>query len=125
MRIDKFLWCVRLCKTRSQATDLVKKGKVKLNGDDIKPSREVASNHVISVFRNNAEFKFKVIGLLPNRVGPKLVENFIQDITDPNEIVKFQLYQESQKVYRNFGDGKPTKKDRRDLGEFLDWESWE
>lgn len=121
MRVDKYLWCVRLTKTRSQATELIKKGKVKLNGEGIKPSRDVNVGDVIAISRNNAEFEFKIKDLLPNRVGAKLVENFLIDITKPDELEKFKLYQDAQRIYRNYGTGKPTKKDRRDLEDFLEW----
>jgi ribosome-associated heat shock protein Hsp15 len=120
MRIDKYLWCVRLCKTRSQATDLVKKGKVRINEAEIKPSREVKTNDVVSVIRHSAKFQYKIVDLPKSRLGPKLTSGFIIDITTPEELNKFELYLESQKTYRSFGDGKPTKKDRRDLDDFWD-----
>jgi ribosome-associated heat shock protein Hsp15 len=122
LRIDKYMWCVRLAKTRSQATELIKKGKVKLNSGEIKPSREVKVGDVISLSKHSALFSFKIIDLLEKRVSAKLVENYLTDITPEEEIQKFKVYQESQKVYRHFGSGKPTKKDRRDLEDFLDWD---
>jgi len=122
LRIDKYMWSVRLAKTRSQATELIKKGKVRLNSDEIKPSREVKVGDVIALSKHSAVFSFKVIELLDKRVGAKLVENYLLDITPEEEVEKFKTYQESQKVYRHFGSGKPTKKDRRDLEEFLDWD---
>jgi len=122
LRIDKYMWCVRLSKTRSQATELIKKGKVKLNSDDVKPSREIKIGDVISLAKHNAQFSFQVVELLDRRVGAKLVENYLLDTTPAEEIEKFKVYQESQKVYRHFGSGKPTKKDRRDLDDFLDWD---
>jgi ribosome-associated heat shock protein Hsp15 len=121
MRVDKFMWCVRLTKTRSQATELVKKGKVKINGEGVKPSREVKVGDTIGLSKNNAEFEFQVKDVLPNRVGAKLAVDYILDITKPEELEKYKLYQESQRIYRNYGTGKPTKKDRRDLDDFLDW----
>lgn len=120
MRVDKFIWCVRLCKTRSQATDLVKKGKVSINNLEIKPSREVKINDVVSIMRHNAKFEYKILDFPKSRLGPKLVADFILDITSAEERSKFDLYIESQKIYRSFGDGKPTKKDRRDLDDFWD-----
>ena len=122
VRIDKYMWCVRLAKTRSQATELIKKGKVKLNAEGIKPSREIKIGDVIALSKHSAVFSFKVTDLLDKRVGAKLVENYLVDITPPEEIERFKVYQESQKVYRHFGTGKPTKKDRRELEEFLDWD---
>jgi ribosome-associated heat shock protein Hsp15 len=120
MRIDKFLWCVRQCKTRSQATELVKKGKVRINDAEVKPSREVKLNDIFSVMRHNAKFEFKILDFPKSRLGPKLVQVFILDVTTEEERNKFDLYVEAQKTYRSFGDGKPTKKDRRDLDDFWD-----
>jgi ribosome-associated heat shock protein Hsp15 len=120
MRIDKYLWFVRLSKTRSQATDLVSKSKVRLNGTLVKPSREVKLGDKISLNRHNATFEHKILDFPKSRLGPKLVADFLLDITSQEELNKFELYKESQKVYRSFGDGKPTKKDRRDLDDFWD-----
>jgi ribosome-associated heat shock protein Hsp15 len=121
-RVDKFVWCVRLSKTRSIATDLVSKGKVKINGEPCKPSKEVKIGDVVSLIKNNATFSYKIVQLLNNRVGAKLVTDYILDITDPLEIEKYKAYQASQSTYRQLGTGKPTKKDRRDISDFLnDW----
>ena len=122
VRIDKFVWFVRLAKTRSIATEQVKKGKVKLNGEVIKPAREVKIGDTVEIIKHNAVFSFKIKDLLSNRVGAKLVENYIKDITAPEEVEKFKLYQTSQRVYRDYGTGKPSKKDRRDLDDYLDWD---
>lgn len=121
-RIDKFVWCVRLSKTRSIATDLVSKNKVKLNGEEVKPSKEVKPGDIITIHKNTAVFSYKVIQLLANRVGAKLVADYVEDITDPIEVEKYKAYQASQSVYRELGTGKPSKKDRRDISDFLeDW----
>lgn len=122
MRVDKFLWCVRLTKTRSIATDLVQKGSFRLNGESIKPSKEVKQGDIISIQKNSAVFSYKVLQLLSNRIGAKLVNEYLIDITPLEEIEKYKLYQASQKVYRDYGTGKPSKKDRRDLDDFL--ENW-
>ena len=123
MRVDKFLWCVRLAKTRSLATDLVQKGSFRLNGESIKPSKEVKQGDIISIQKNSAVFSYKVLQLLSNRVGAKLVNEYLLDITPIEEVEKYKLYQASQSVYRDYGTGKPSKKDRRDLDEFL--ENWQ
>jgi ribosome-associated heat shock protein Hsp15 len=120
MRIDKYIWFVRLSKTRSQATDLVSKSKVRLNGTIVKPSREVKIGDKVSINRHNATFEYKILDFPKSRLGPKLVADFLLDITSQEELNKFEIYKESQKVYRSFGDGKPTKKDRRDLDDFWD-----
>jgi ribosome-associated heat shock protein Hsp15 len=121
VRFDKYCWSVRLCKTRSQAIELISKGKIKLNQQQVKPSKEVKQHDVISIQKNTAEFSFKVIDLIEKRVGAKLVELYLVDTTPLEEIEKFKAYQLAQAVYREYGTGKPSKKDRRDLDEFLDW----
>jgi ribosome-associated heat shock protein Hsp15 len=123
VRIDKFIWCVRLTKTRSLATDQVKKGKIKVNDEGIKPSREVKVNDILSLSRNGAIFRYRTLALLDKRVGAKLVADYIRDETSPEELEKYKLYQEAQSTYRDYGTGKPTKKDRRDMSDF--WEDWE
>jgi Ribosome-associated heat shock protein implicated in the recycling of the 50S subunit (S4 paralog) len=100
----------------------IKKGKVKVNGEGIKPAREVKIGDTIQIIKHNAVFSFKIKDLLKNRVGAKLVENYIVDTTLPEEIEKYKLYQASQRVYRDYGTGKPSKKDRRDLEDYLDWD---
>jgi ribosome-associated heat shock protein Hsp15 len=122
MRIDKYIWCVRLSKTRSIATELVSKGKVKLNGEPVKPSKDVKIGDVIFIQRNTAVFSYKVVQLLNSRVGAKLVADYVADITDPIEVDKYRQYQVAQSAYRELGTGKPSKKDRRDISGFLeDW----
>lgn len=118
LRWDKYLWCVRLAKTRSIASELISKGKIKVNGESIKPSREVKLNDLISVQKNTATFTFKAIGFTDKRVGAQLVSNFLVDLTPQDEIEKLKLYQSAQRNYRQT-DGKPTKKDRRELDDFL------
>jgi ribosome-associated heat shock protein Hsp15 len=120
IRLDKFVWCVRLCKTRSQGTELISKGQIKLNTQTIKPSKELRIQDIISVHKNNAVFSYKVIELLDKRVGAALIENFILDITPIEEKEKFKEYQLVRQIYRQNGDGKPTKKDRRDLESFFE-----
>ena len=118
LRWDKYLWCVRLAKTRSIASDLISKGKIKVNGESVKPSREVKLNDLISVQKNTATFTFKAVGFTDKRVGAQLVSNFLVDLTPQEEIEKLKQYQDSQRNYRQT-DGKPTKKDRRELDDFL------
>lgn len=122
VRIDKFVWSVRLAKTRSLATELVKKGKVKLNQENIKPSKEVKVGDEINIVKHTALFSYKIKELLNNRVGAKLVENYIIETTSKEEKEKYDTYLLAQKNYRHYGTGKPTKKDRRAIEDFLDWE---
>ncbi|MEY4486485.1 MAG: hypothetical protein RL440_1018 [Bacteroidota bacterium] len=118
-RLDKFLWAVRLSKTRSQATELISKGKVLLNESAIKPSREVKEGETITLLKHSARFQFKVLQVLDRRVGAPLVKDYLLDITPLEEIEKLKAYQEAQRNYR-LTDGKPTKKDRRELDRFMD-----
>lgn len=122
-RLDKFVWSVRLAKTRSQAADAVSKNKVKINNESVKPSKEVKLGDEIQIIRHTAIFSYRVIQLLEKRVGAKLVADYIIDITDPLEIEKLKTYQLSQSVYRDNGTGKPSKKDRRNIDDFL--ENWD
>ena len=124
IRLDKFVWCVRLCKTRSQGTELISKGQIKLNSQTTKPSKEVKLKDVISLHKNNSVFSYLVIDLLEKRTNAKLVEFFLEDITPSEEKEKFKAYQLVRQIYRQNGDGKPTKKDRRDLDSFLNVSEW-
>jgi ribosome-associated heat shock protein Hsp15 len=85
----------------------------------VKPSREVKIGETILLLKHSARFQYKVIDLLDKRVGAPLVKDYIQDITLPEEIEKLKAYQEAQRNYR-LTDGKPTKKDRRELDRFMD-----
>ena len=122
MRLDKYVWSVRLSKTRSKAADAISKGRVKLNGESIKPAKDVKVGDEINIHKHTAVFTFKVLQLLDRRVGAKLVHDYILDITPEEEIEKLKMFQLSQKSYRQHGTGKPSKKDRRDLDDFL--ENW-
>ena len=121
LRIDKYVWAVRLTKTRSQASELISKGKIKINQMDVKPSRDIKTGDTINIHKNSAVFSYKVLELLEKRVGPKLVSIYIEDITPIEEVEKFKSYQEAQRVYRDMGTGRPSKKDRRMLDDFLDF----
>lgn len=131
MRIDKYIWCVRLAKTRSLAADWVKKGKVKLNGAEVKVSKSVAPGDTISIIRGNAQFQYEILGLLKNRVGAPLVKEYLKEVTPQAEIDRYKEYQMAQRSFhQNHGDGRASKKDKRALEEFMDtWgddeEDWE
>jgi ribosome-associated heat shock protein Hsp15 len=115
VRIDKFIWFVRLAKTRKDAVEMINHSRIRLNSVEIKPSKEIAINDLIQVKKHNAVFSYKVHHIPERRLGPKLVPEFIEDCTPDEEKVKFQEYQNTQKEYRQFGIGKPTKKQRREL----------
>ena len=122
MRIDKYVWCVRLAKTRSLATKLVAGNKVKLNGLECKPAKEVSIGDLISVQKNNATFSFRILALIEKRLNAKLIGDYIVDETSAEEIEKYKTYQAAQRNYRGKDYGKPSKKDRRELDDFL--EGW-
>lgn len=121
LRIDKYVWFVRLAKTRTLATELVQKNKIKLNNAPVKPSKEVKIGDTVSIIKNNATFSYKIKDLLDRRVGAKLVADYLIDITDPLELEKFKTYQEAQSVYREYGTGRPSRKDRDNFESFFEW----
>ena len=118
-RLDKFAWSVRLAKTRSLSAEAISKGKICLNGQSTKPSKEVKLGDEIQVIRHTTTFTFRIIQLLKSRVGAKLVSEYIIDITTPEEIEKYNVYRLNQSSYKTHGTGKPSKKDRRDIDDFL------
>jgi ribosome-associated heat shock protein Hsp15 len=112
-RVDKWLWAVRIFKTRSQAAEACKKNKVYVNGDFAKPSKIIKIDDVIEVKKTPILYRYKVKSLLKNRVGPKLVENYLLDITPDQEVVKLDMLKLNTGGYRDRGAGRPTKKERR------------
>ena len=115
VRIDKWLWAVRIFKTRSQATIACKSGKVKINDCNIKPSHEVRTGEIISVNLSSLQKKVKVMELLTNRVSAKLVENYMIDMTPQEEYDKLKMKREVGFEHRQRGIGRPTKKERREI----------
>ncbi|WP_440121631.1 RNA-binding S4 domain-containing protein [Tenacibaculum sp. Ill] len=120
MRIDKYLWCIRLFKTRSIATDACKKRHVKIEGTNLKPSKEIFGNEEITIRKNQINYKIKVIDIPPNRVGAKLVDLYRKDLTPKEEFEKTELLKYAKDYYRKKGTGRPTKKDRRDIDDYYD-----
>ena len=120
MRIDKYLGCTRYFKTRNIASTAVKKGQVKVNGDSVKPSREVYPMDKIVVRKNQIDYQLTVLDLPESRVGAKLVDIYRKDTTPKDAFEHNELLQFAKKHYRKKGLGRPTKKDRRDLDDFLD-----
>ncbi|CAM1368989.1 RNA-binding S4 domain-containing protein [Tenacibaculum xiamenense] len=118
MRIDKYLWCIRLFKTRSIATDACKKGHVKIDGNPIKPSREIYGNEEVLIRKNQINYKIKVLDIPANRVGAKLVDLYRKDLTPKEEFERTELLKYSKDYYRKKGTGRPTKKDRRDIEDY-------
>ena len=115
MRIDKYLWCIRLYKTRSMATTACKKGQVKIENSNVKPSKELFGNEQITVRKNQINYKIKVLDIPPSRVGAKLVDLYRKDLTPKEEFEKTELLKFAKDYYRKKGSGRPTKKDIRDI----------
>ena len=122
VRIDKWLWAVRLFKTRSLATEECKKGRITIDGVSVKPSRIPKPGDIIKVRKNPVTYSYKVISITGKRVGAKLVAEFALDITPPEELRILELRQQMSPFERDRGAGRPTKKDRRDLDRLQDWD---
>ena len=120
MRIDKYLWCIRMFKTRNIATEACKKGHVKMNGTQTKPSKEIFGNELITVRKDQMNYQIEVLDIPPNRVGAKLVDLYRKDRTPKEELEKLDLLKYSKDYYRKKGTGRPTKKDRRDIDEYYE-----
>lgn len=120
MRIDKFLWCVRFYKTRSIAADEIKKNRVSIAGTTVKSSREVAPGNIIKVRKNQIDYQIAVLSIPKSRVGPKLVPLYIGDKTEKEQYEILKLRNLNQDYYRNRGEGRPTKKDRRSMDDFIE-----
>lgn len=118
MRIDKYLWAIRMFKTRSLATDACKKGHVKLNNSNAKASKDVYIGEKIQVRKNQINYQLEVLDIPPNRVGAKLVDLYRKDTTPKEAFEHFELLKQSKDYYRQKGAGRPSKKDRRDLDDF-------
>ena len=120
VRIDKWLWAVRVFKTRSLATDACKMNRVSINGQLTKPTRLVKEGDVISVRKPPIEYSFKVLRVLNNRVGAKLVPEYMENVTPKEQYDILELQRLSRFVDRAKGLGRPTKKDRRDMESFIE-----
>lgn len=120
IRVDKWLWTMRLFKTRSIAAEACKKGRVFINGVALKPSHLVRVGDVIQVKRPPVIFSYKIIDITNNRVGLKLVENFMTQVTSRDQLELLEMLKLDKANARAKGLGRPTKKERRSLDEFID-----
>lgn len=120
MRIDKFLWCVRIYKTRSLAGEQVRGGKVWIKDVAVKPSREVKPGEEVTIKRHGFDEVISVIALPKSRLGAKLVPEYITDITPQVQKDKEEFLKMARNVTRHKGLGRPTKKDRRDIDSLFD-----
>lgn len=120
MRVDKYLWCVRYYKTRNIATVACKKGHIKVNGQVVKPSREVYISDKIELRKDQINYQLNVNDIPTNRVGAKLVDIYRTDTTPKEAFEAKELLKFSKDYYRKKGTGRPTKKDRRDIDDYYD-----
>lgn len=120
VRIDKYLWAIRVYKTRTEATDACKGGKIRVNGTDIKPSRTVKAGDVITARKGAVSYTYKVIEVIDKRQGAKLVSNYAENLTPEEELAKLRAPVETFFLKRDRGAGRPTKKDRRQMDSLWD-----
>lgn len=118
VRIDKWLWAVRIFKTRTIASDAIKMGRVTIGGQKVKPSRNVKVGEVIDVKKPPITYSFKVLALAENRMGAKLVPGFMENVTRKEQLDLLEMNRISGFRDRAKGLGRPTKKDRRDIDDF-------
>lgn len=132
-RIDKWLWAMRVFKTRTISTEACKKGRVMMNGVAVKPSRSIKEGDVIDVKKPPITYTFRVLKVTGNRLGAKLVPEYLENITAPEQYELLEMTKISGFVDRRKGLGRPTKRDSRELSRFkedsysadeffLDWE---
>lgn len=120
IRIDKWLWAIRVYKTRSLAADACKNGRVRLNDALAKPARTIKIGDIIEVRKSPIFYKYEVKELLKSRVGAKLVDQYYTDLTPQQEIIKLDMVKANLGGYRDRGTGRPTKKERRLID---DWQN--
>ena len=120
VRIDKYLWAIRVYKTRSEATDACNGNKVKLNGVNAKPSKAVKIGDTLEVHKGPASFTYKVLQLSENRMGAPMVPYYADNLTPESELNKLHAPKETIVLKRDRGTGRPTKKERRELDALID-----
>lgn len=120
IRLDKYLWAVRIFKTRSDAADAIRNNRVVVNGAYAKPSREVKEGDIISVKRMPVTYQYKVVGLVSSRQPAKNVPMYCLNITPQEELDKLTVPRETIFVFRERGTGRPTKKERREIDALMD-----
>ncbi len=123
VRIDKYLWSIRIFKSRTLATDACKEGKIKLHEENAKPSTMVTIGDVIDVVKDGFKLKYKVVQLIEKRVSPILAKPCYEDLTPEDEINKYKSWfiGKGGPERRERGAGRPTKRDRREIDEFKDY----
>ena len=117
VRIDKWLWATRIFKTRTIASDACKKGRVTIKGQNVKPSHGIRVGQVVEVRKPPVTYSFEVLGLIENRVGAKLVPNYLKNVTSRDQLELLEMVKISGFVNRQKGLGRPTKKEGRELAQ--------
>lgn len=125
VRVDKYLFAMRIYKTRSIATDACKKGRVTMNGVELKPSRTFRIGDKFSVRKGPITYTYEVLQLSENRLGAKLVPTYLRDITSPDQLELLELARLAGQNGRDRGTGRPTKKDRREIEQFISDDYWD
>lgn len=120
VRIDKWLWATRIFKTRTIASDACKKGRVTINGQNVKPSHGIRVGQVVDVRKPPVTYSFEVLGLIENRVGAKLVPDYLKNVTRRDQLELLEMVKISGFVNRQKGLGRPTKKEGRELAQFTE-----
>jgi ribosome-associated heat shock protein Hsp15 len=120
IRLDKYLWAVRIYKTRSEATDACNGNKVRIGGVPAKPGKAVKIGDTVEVHKGPATLTYKVLQLASSRMGAQLVPDYLEDLTPESEQAKFYAPRETIVLHRDKGAGRPTKKDRRELDHLMD-----
>ena len=120
IRLDKYLWAVRVFKTRSDAADAIRNNRVLVNDAYAKPSREVKQGDIISVKKMPVTYKYKVLELVSSRQSAKNVPTYCLNITPQEELDKLSVPRETVFVFRERGTGRPTKKERREIDALMD-----
>lgn len=119
VRVDKYLFAMRLYKTRTIAADACKKGRITMGGAQLKPSRTFHIGDVFSVRKGPITYTYRIKQLSENRLSAKLVPDYLQDITAPDQLELLELARLAGQTGRDRGTGRPTKKDRREIETFL------
>ncbi|MFD1316145.1 RNA-binding S4 domain-containing protein [Namhaeicola litoreus] len=120
MRIDKYLWCIRFYKTRTIAAEACKKNHVRIDGSPLKPSKEIYGGEKLTIRHNQINYIIEVLEIPQNRVGAKIVDLYRRDLTPVSAFENKEALRLAQDYYRKKGTGRPTKKDRRDLEDYID-----
>ncbi len=119
-RIDKVLWAIRVFKTRTEATDACKGGKVKIGGVNAKPSRMLKAGEVVEIRKGAVQYSYRIKRLTDHRLGAKLVPEYAENLTPQSELEKLKAPVETFFLRRDRGAGRPTKKERRTMEEAWD-----